>query len=73
VPCRHTLATNSLMLRSDFGRSEKGRAYIWIDPPWRMTLAGPVGGYTQPLEHRPDRFVRRRFARHDGFLPARGL
>jgi len=34
------LATNSLMLRFDFGRSAKGRAYIWIDPPWRMTLAG---------------------------------
>src|SRR5262245_20907524 len=45
VPCRPTLAANSLMLRFDFGRSEKGRAYVWIDPPWRMTLAGLfVGG-----------------------------
>jgi hypothetical protein len=36
------LATNSLMLRFDFAHSPKGRAYIWIDPPWRMTIAGTL-------------------------------
>ncbi len=42
TPCRRSLATSSLMLRFDFGLSEKGRAYLWIDPPWRMTLAGKL-------------------------------
>lgn len=40
VPCERSLATNSLKFRFDCRESEKGRAYIWIDPPWRMTSAG---------------------------------
>jgi hypothetical protein len=40
VPCQRSLATNSLMLRFDFREREKGRAYIWIDPPWRLTAGG---------------------------------
>lgn len=42
VTCKRSLATNSLKLRFDFNLSEKGRAYIWIDPPWRMTFAGKL-------------------------------
>jgi hypothetical protein len=38
--CQRSLATNSLMLRFDFRESVKGRAYIWIDPPWRLTHDG---------------------------------
>ncbi|MFM7148664.1 MAG: hypothetical protein ACKO23_02360 [Gemmataceae bacterium] len=39
-PCERSLATNSLKLRFDGAPGEKGRAYIWIDPPWRLSLAG---------------------------------
>ena len=39
VPCERSLATNSLKLRFDCLDREKGWAYIWIDPPWRLTLA----------------------------------
>jgi hypothetical protein len=42
VECRFLLATNSLRFQFDFARSERGRAYIWIDPPWRLTLAGKL-------------------------------
>ena len=38
--CERSLATNSLKLRFDGAPGEKGRAYIWIDPPWRLSLAG---------------------------------
>ena len=63
MQCRRSLATNSLMLRFDFREKAKGRAYIWIDPPWRLTLAGrlvtgstdwPVwDGVEQPEVNRP--------------------
>lgn len=35
--CALLLATNSIRLRFDFRSSPEGRAYIWIDPPWRVT------------------------------------
>ena len=38
--CERSLATNSLKLRFDGAPCEKGLAYIWIDPPWRLSLAG---------------------------------
>jgi hypothetical protein len=38
--CERSLATNSLKLRCDGAPGEKGRAYIWIDPPWRLSHAG---------------------------------
>jgi hypothetical protein len=38
--CERSLATNSLKLRFGGVPGEKGRAYIWIDPPWRLSLAG---------------------------------
>src|SRR5262249_727136 len=37
--CERSLATNSLKLRFDGAPGEKGRAYIWIDPPGRLSLA----------------------------------
>lgn len=40
MSCRRSLATNSLMLRFDFREREKGRAYVWIDPPWRLSHNG---------------------------------
>jgi hypothetical protein len=40
--CERSLATNSLKLRFDGAPGEKGRAYIWIDPPWRLSLAGRI-------------------------------
>ena len=40
LPIERSLATASLMLRFDFREREKGRAYLWIDPPWRLTLGG---------------------------------
>jgi hypothetical protein len=33
---------HQLKISFDFQVSERGRAYIWIDPPWRMTLAGHI-------------------------------
>ena len=36
MPCNLLLATNSIRLRFDFRSDPKGRAYIWIDPPWRL-------------------------------------
>src|SRR5262245_39203378 len=42
TPCKRSLATNSLKISFDFQVSERGRAYIWIDPPWRMTLDGRI-------------------------------
>ena len=63
VSCQRSLATNSLMLRFDFREWEKGRAYVWIDPPWRLSQNGrfvtgsgdwPVwDGVEQPEVHRP--------------------
>jgi hypothetical protein len=41
-PIKKSLATNSLMLRFDFLESEKGRAYVWIDPPWRYSVNGKI-------------------------------
>ena len=38
--CERSLATNSLKLRFDGAPGGKGRAYIWIDPPWRLSLDG---------------------------------
>ena len=38
--CERSLATNSLKLRFGSESGEKGRFYIWIDPPWRLSLAG---------------------------------
>ena len=38
--CERSLATNSLKFRFDGAPGKKGRAYIWIDPPWRLSLAG---------------------------------
>src|SRR5205823_4591166 len=40
MPCELFLATNSIRLRFDFRGSPKGRAYIWIDPPWRLMAGG---------------------------------
>jgi hypothetical protein len=40
VPCHRSLATNSLKLLFDTRESEKGRGYIWIDPPWRLSRGG---------------------------------
>lgn len=40
VSCERSLATNSLKFRFDCLRSDRGRAYVWIDPPWRLTLDG---------------------------------
>jgi hypothetical protein len=36
--CELLLAMNSIRLRFDFRSSPKGRAYIWIDPPWRLMV-----------------------------------
>ena len=58
-----SLATNSLMLRFDFRDRAKGRAYLWVEPPWPLTHAGrlvtgstdwPVwDGVEQPEVNRP--------------------
>jgi hypothetical protein len=40
VPCAHSLATNSIKLRFEPTPDPRGRAYIWIDPPWRLTVSG---------------------------------
>lgn len=40
VPCAHSLATNSIKLMFEPLRDPRGRAYIWIDPPWRLTASG---------------------------------
>ena len=42
IPCKRSLATNSIKFRFDCRLSDKGRAYLWIDPPWRLTLAGDL-------------------------------
>jgi len=40
--CAKTLATNSIKLSFDFENNSRGRAYIWIDPPWRLIGKGSV-------------------------------
>jgi hypothetical protein len=40
VPCARSLATNSIILRFDTRADPGGRAYLWIDPPWRLTASG---------------------------------
>lgn len=47
---RRSLATNSLKLSFDFRERDKGRAYIWIDPPWRLSLSSRfvTGSYNWP-------------------------
>ena len=40
VACSATLATSSIKFIFDFENCSKGRAYIWIDPPWRLTIQG---------------------------------
>jgi hypothetical protein len=42
MQCKRSLATNSLKISFDFQASERGQAYIWMDPPWRMTLDGHI-------------------------------
>lgn len=38
--CERSLATNSLKLRFDGKPGKNGRAYIWLDPPWRLSQSG---------------------------------
>jgi hypothetical protein len=40
VDCQRTLAINSLKLHFDCDQSDRGRVYLWIDPPWRLSLNG---------------------------------
>jgi hypothetical protein len=42
VPCAYTLATNSIKLRFGPSPDPRGRAYLWIDPPWRLTASDVV-------------------------------
>lgn len=42
VPCALSLATNSIKLRFEPAPDPRGRAYIWIDPPWRLTDSGTI-------------------------------
>ena len=37
VPCKRLPGHRLLKLSFDFRHQAKGRAYIWIDPPWRLT------------------------------------
>jgi hypothetical protein len=39
VPCAYSLATNSIKLRFEPDPDPRGQAYIWIDPPWRLTAS----------------------------------
>jgi hypothetical protein len=41
-PIKKSNATNSIKLSFDFQEKEKGRAYIWLDPPWRYSLHGKI-------------------------------
>jgi hypothetical protein len=52
LPCDLLLATNSIRLRFDFRSSPKGRAYLWIDPPWRLMVGGTlrVGSNDYPVQ-----------------------
>ncbi len=40
IPCKCSLTVSSLKLSFDFSQRPKGRAYIWIDPPWRLLCNG---------------------------------
>src|SRR5688500_19043156 len=61
--CERSLATTSIKLRFDCAPVEKVLSYIWIDPPWRLSLAGrfvtgsadwPVwDGVVEPEVNRP--------------------
>jgi hypothetical protein len=50
VPCNRSLTVSSLKLSFDFSQRTKGRAYIWIDPPWRLVCDGRfvTGSYDCP-------------------------
>lgn len=50
--CERTLAINSLKLRFDCDIDERGKSYIWIDPPWLFVKDQEViaSAYDCPLE-----------------------
>jgi hypothetical protein len=73
MPCELLLATNSVRLRFDFRSSPKGRAYIWIDPPWRLTAGSTclAGSNDYPLpdgseDEEPYRTLIKRWVAHFG-------
>jgi hypothetical protein len=56
VPCEFLLLTNSIRLRLDISKHPNGRAYFWIDPPWRL-MHGDVlvtGSNESPRESAED-------------------
>lgn len=42
TPHEFLLATNSIRIRFDVERHPKGRAYVWIDPPWLLLAGGTI-------------------------------
>src|SRR5688500_1001989 len=42
APCEFLLVTNSIRIRFDIWESPRGRAYLWIDPPWRLLKGDAV-------------------------------
>jgi hypothetical protein len=36
APCEFLLVTNSIRVRFDISECHKGKAYVWIDPPWQL-------------------------------------
>jgi hypothetical protein len=41
-PCEFLLVTNSIRIRFDISECPKGKAYLWIDPPWRLRAGDAV-------------------------------
>ncbi len=42
VPCARSLAANTIKLIFEPSPDPRGRAYLWIDPPWRFTASGSL-------------------------------
>ena len=40
IPCSRCLALNSIKLSFGSGSDPQGERYLWIEPPWRMTVGG---------------------------------
>jgi hypothetical protein len=55
APCEFLLVTNSIRIRFDISECPKGKAYLWIDPPWRLRAGTPssLGARAARMEARP--------------------
>src|SRR5262245_5721066 len=42
APCEFLLVTNSIRVRFDISECPKGKAYLWINPSWRLRAGDAI-------------------------------